>query len=217
MTIIAVMRSPSSHICSTPPKIVVLEARPTAESPMRAVVWAMMKAIAAVMVSARAQSADAAGRAARVWRQRRQRAFPPGGSSGRRCRRSHSGQATVSITRSLVRGVRGSYSICATASRAQSLIFLSLEQSDLGPTEGGSGDMSRDCHGGREGLVNPRRSASNRAVPNRHRGARARPRLLRIVRARPRLFSSIVLGLLVSLGLVVVPGLRPVTRFLVGW
>ena len=34
---------------------------------------------------------------------------------------------------------------------------------------------------------------------------------------RPRLFSSIVLGLVVSLGLVVVPGLRPVTRFLIGW
>jgi uncharacterized membrane protein len=54
-------------------------------------------------------------------------------------------------------------------------------------------------------------------VPNRHRGARARPRLLRIVRARPRLFSSIALGLLVSVGLVVIPGLRPLTRFLVGW
>ena len=41
--------------------------------------------------------------------------------------------------------------------------------------------------------------------------------MLRIVRARPRLFSSIVLGLLVSVGLVVVPGLRPVTRFIIGW
>jgi len=65
--------------------------------------------------------------------------------------------------------------------------------------------------------VEPPLSASNRAVPNRHRGASARPRLLRIVQARPRLFSSIVLGLLVSVGLGVVPSLRPVTRFLVGW
>jgi uncharacterized membrane protein len=54
-------------------------------------------------------------------------------------------------------------------------------------------------------------------VPNRHRGVRAQPRLLRIVRARPRLFSSLALGLLVTLGLVAVPDMRPVTRFLVGW
>jgi len=34
---------------------------------------------------------------------------------------------------------------------------------------------------------------------------------------RPRLFSSIALGLFVSLVLMVWPSLRPVTRFLVGW
>jgi uncharacterized membrane protein len=46
---------------------------------------------------------------------------------------------------------------------------------------------------------------------------RARPRLLRIVGARPRLFSSIALGLVVSLVLMAWPTLRSVTRFLVGW
>lgn len=56
-------------------------------------------------------------------------------------------------------------------------------------------------------------------MPNRDHGARRRPRLLlRIVLSRPRLFSSIALGLVVSLALVLVaPHLRPVTRFLVGW
>jgi uncharacterized membrane protein len=41
--------------------------------------------------------------------------------------------------------------------------------------------------------------------------------LLRIIRSRPRLFSSSVLGLVVTVALAVVPHLRPVTRFLVGW
>jgi len=76
-------------------------------------------------VSARARSDDAEGRAAKVWRQRGHRALPPGGSSGSRCRRSHSGQATVSITHPSARQLRwprpaiapGSYPIRPTSLR----------------------------------------------------------------------------------------------------
>ena len=66
ITITAVTRSPSCHIWSTPPKMVVLDERPTAESPMSEVVCAMMKTMAAVTVSARARSGDPLGRAATV-------------------------------------------------------------------------------------------------------------------------------------------------------
>ena len=54
-------------------------------------------------------------------------------------------------------------------------------------------------------------------MPTRERQGRRRPRLLRIIRSRPRLFSSAALGILVTLALALVPGLRPVTRFLLGW
>jgi uncharacterized membrane protein len=41
--------------------------------------------------------------------------------------------------------------------------------------------------------------------------------VLRIIRSRPRLFASAALGILVTLALALVPELRPVTRFLLGW
>jgi uncharacterized membrane protein len=69
------------------------------------------------------------------------------------------------------------------------------------------------------GLVERRRWASNMPVPNRERQGprRRRPRLLRIIQSRPRLFASAALGNLVTLALALVPELRPVTRFLLGW
>jgi uncharacterized membrane protein len=54
-------------------------------------------------------------------------------------------------------------------------------------------------------------------VPSRDRQARRRPRLLRIIHSRPRLFASTGLGIVVTLALWLMPHLRPVTRFLIGW
>ena len=76
--------------------MVVLDVRPTAESPISGVVCAMMKTIAAATVSASGAVERVAGARREHVAAAGQRALPPGGSAGMRCSRSHSGQATVS-------------------------------------------------------------------------------------------------------------------------
>src|SRR5262252_8100138 len=89
------MRSPCCHISYTPLTMVVLDARPTTESPISGDVLAMMNTMAAATVRASGRLTGSVGRIASVFPQRTQRALPPGGNSGSRCSRSHSSQATV--------------------------------------------------------------------------------------------------------------------------
>ena len=54
-------------------------------------------------------------------------------------------------------------------------------------------------------------------MPTLDPAIRAQGWLLRIVRARPRLFTSLAIGMVVSLGLVLVPGWGAARGLLVGW
>lgn len=92
----AVISCPCSHISSTPPRIVVLTWRPTTEIPIKGVVLATIRVIAAATAKASVRSKESGLLAAIVWPHRGQRALRPGGRMGIRCNRSHPGHATIS-------------------------------------------------------------------------------------------------------------------------